>query len=204
MAKNSITKDFLKGMRWRDIVQLDPDIISRMNKDALRVAVGRLSKNANKRVSEFRALGIESPATKWVDRSGGNFSTKGKSFNQLRSEFTRAKEYLTSQTSTVKGYRALQGEIETKLLKEDIEITHKDYEKFWRAYEKLKEINPAVKAKSLKYKVLKHVAYMVQSDRRRSPRTIAQSISSRIEDIEKEAENGRNDNGVSKFFSDPV
>lgn len=206
MAKkqDSITKEFLKGMRWTDIVRLDPDIVNRFDEGAYKVAVQRLAKNANRRVNEFRALNIESPATKWVKRSGGDFSAKGKKLNQLRSEFARARDYLTSQTATVKGYRALQGEIETKLLKVGVEITERDYEKFWRAYEKLKEIDPAVKEKSLKYKVLKYIAYMVQSDRRRSPRTIAESLSERIDQITKEADDGRDDYGVSQFFSKPV
>lgn len=204
MGKNTITKEFLKGMRWKDILKLDPDIISRFDKGAYQTAVKRLSKYANRNLYEFMALNMESPATKWAERSGGVFSVRGKNINQLSHEFKRAREFLTSQTATVKGYQELKGEIETKLLKEGVEITQKDYEKFWRAYEKLKEINPAVKEKSLKYKVLKHVAYMVQADKRHSANTIANTLSSKIEKIEKESENGRDNFGVSQFFSEPV
>lgn len=201
----TITKEFLKGMRWKDILKLDPDIVGRFDEGAYKTAVKRLSKYANRNLYEFMALNMESPATKWAERSGGVFSAKGKKINQLSHEFKRAREFLTSQTATVKGYRELKGEIATKLLKEDIEITEEDYEKFWKSYERLKEINPAVKEKALKYKVLKYISYMVQSDRRHSAHTIAENISKRLEDIERENENDTgNDYGVSQFFSKPV
>lgn len=204
-VKPAITKEFLKGMRWTDIVKLDPDVISRFDKGAMKTAVSRLAKNANRRIGEFRARGMESPATRWVKKSGGDFSAKGKSFNQLRSEFRRASDYLTAQTSTVKGYNNLKGEIYYKLEKYDVEVTTRDYEKFWRAYERLKETNPAVKDKSLKYKVLSHISKMIQTDRRWGAKTIASNISGRIDEIEKEAnDNARDDPGVSQYFSPPV
>lgn len=201
----TITKEFLKGKRWTDILKLDPDIIARMDKDALTLTVDRLAKNANRKLNEFRAVNTESPATRWAERSGGAFTSKGKSFNQLRHEYIRISNYLQSQTGSLEGFRNLRNEIVTKLLKEDIEITEEDYDKFWKAYERLKEIDPAVKEKSLKYKVLKYISYMVQSDRRHSARTIAENISKRLEDIERENENDTGDDyGVSQFFSKPV
>ena len=193
--------DILKGKKWMTIARMDISDVMKLNKDDLRVAVDRLSRQANRRLTTFAAVGIESPATAKAQRSGGRFSSKGKSFNQLRSEFRRAKDFLAAETSTLEGYRRVQGEVIEGLMKEDVEITEEDYAKFWSAYEKLKSRSPEIANREYKYKVLRHISYLVQ-DKRTTASSIARRLENQLDAIyrEKEGENDDEYYGVSQYF----
>lgn len=195
--------EILKGKKWMTIARMDISDIMRLNKDDLRVAVDRLSREANRRLITFKSLDLESPATSWAERSGGAFTSKGKSFNQLRSEFRRAKEFLAAETSSLEGYRRIQGEVIEGLMKEDVEITHEDYEKFWKAYEKLKSQSPEIVNREYKYKVMRHIAYLIQ-DKRTTAASIARRLEDQLDAIYREKEGEKDDEyyGVSQYFKE--
>lgn len=104
--------------------------------------VSKLASAANKRLKRIELASLEdySSAYRYVKSSGGKFSVKGKSKEELLLEYKRVKGYLSPQrvTSTVAGTRKVKKENETKV-QERLGITFKNKEEskeFWRAYNK--------------------------------------------------------------------
>lgn len=104
MARAYKQKSIVSGLSIDDILNMDIDEFNKLNLSDLRKITGRLVSAANKRLRRFAASGIFTPATRAVERSGGSFSTKNKPLNALRSEFARAKTFLSAKTSTRQRY----------------------------------------------------------------------------------------------------
>lgn len=118
-----------------------------MSRRELAQATSVLTQASNKRLARMKKQGITTPATEYIKKHGGKFSTKGKDVMQLRKEFQRAKGFLESETSTIKGYRRWENKI-AKTLKDTAGIdynslTETQKRKFWKAYSKLEELDCA-------------------------------------------------------------
>ena len=103
MAKTYKNPSIVSGLTIENILSMDIDKFNKLKEPDLKKIVGRLVSAANKRIRRMESAGIESPALSGVKRSGGTFSVKDKNLDQLRSEYARAKRFLTSKTSTIKG-----------------------------------------------------------------------------------------------------
>ena len=70
-----------------------------------RKRISTLVSLANKRLRRLEKAGLTtSPAyQKWVDDGAKNFSVKGKDHNELQKELSRLKNFVESETSTVRG-----------------------------------------------------------------------------------------------------
>lgn len=69
-----------------------------------RKEASRLASVANKRVSRLERNSLkDSPAYQAYLETGGKFSVKGKSYNEVQAEVSRLKKFLNSETSTVRG-----------------------------------------------------------------------------------------------------
>ena len=101
-------------MTVREILDIDISDVNRFSEKTLRAAVQTLSSAANKRVRRINAAGVISPAVRATEQHG-KFTPKGKSRNQLLSEFVRAVNFLRSETSTVKGARKFTDNIRKNL-----------------------------------------------------------------------------------------
>lgn len=121
--------------------------IMSMSRRDLAKATSVLTQASNKRLARMKKQGITTPATEYIKKHGGRFSTKGKDVQQLREEFQRAKGFLESETSTIKGYRAWESKIaETLRTNAGIDynaLTEREKRKFWKAYSKLEELDAA-------------------------------------------------------------
>jgi len=102
----------VKGLKITDIMDIDLDAFNRLTESELRHLTSRLVSAGNKRIRRLKAKDINSPALQGLGREMA-FSTKlpkGTSrqqrVNRLRAEFSRARSFLTSETSTVSGYKA--------------------------------------------------------------------------------------------------
>lgn len=101
----------VKGLSIKDIMNIDLNTFNKLTEKELRQITSRLVSAGNKRIRRLAEHEINSPAM----QSLGNqkfFSIKlekniGKQqrVNKLRSEFARARNFLTSETSTIKGYK---------------------------------------------------------------------------------------------------
>lgn len=197
MAKG---KRVAKGKSVSDILNMDYEMFNKLTEREMRQAVQQLSSAANKRLKVFEKSGDSSPAVRYVNQSGGKFSTKGKNLNSLRSEYMRAKKFLESRTSSRREWnRVKKDTLSTLKSKYNINISKENFDKFWKSYEKLKEISPEVSIKSLKYVTLKNISSMV--DDKVSEEDIANLINSQLTEAYEELENLDTDaGGVSKFF----
>jgi hypothetical protein len=64
----------------------------------------RLASMANKRIKRLEANDLkDSPAYKMYVETGGKFSVKGKSWNELQKELARLRKFIDAKTSTIKG-----------------------------------------------------------------------------------------------------
>ena len=118
-------------------------------------ATRTLTSAANRRLTTMKKKGIKSPSTEYIRKHGGRFSlryTKGKrkgqykNVQQLREEFQRAKGFLESETSTVKGYRKWEQKMSKTLAKQGIDynsLTETQKRRFWQAFSKVEELDQA-------------------------------------------------------------
>lgn len=117
MARVYKRPSIVSGMTVRDILDMDLGEFMRLKKKDLREVTGRLVSAGNKRIRAMEKAGYSTPAIEQVMRSGGLFSTKNKTLNQLRAEFSRARDFMKAETSTQKGYKAFRERVSTGLNK---------------------------------------------------------------------------------------
>lgn len=200
MARTYKQPSIVSGMSIQDIINMDITTFNKLSTSDLRKVVGRLVSAGNKRLRSFERAGESSPATRFVEKSGGVFSTKGKNLNELRSEFARAKNFLESKTGTRKGWKKVKDETIEGLKKHGVEVSESQFNDLWKAYEELKEISPDVASRGLKYNVLKEVATMITT-MNGSAEEIALSLHKNLSQIYEEQVGLNNGvDGVSGFF----
>lgn len=200
MARTYKKPSIVSGLTVNDILNMNINTFNSLNTSDLRKVVGRLVSAGNKRLRSFERAGESSPATRYVEKSGGAFSTKGKDLNALRAEFIRAKNFLESKTGTRKGWKQTKKEIINGMKKQGVDMTENNFEDVWKAYEDLKEISPDVANRGLKYSVLKEVADMV-TNTDKSADEIVVAIHDNLSKIyEEQAVLNNGIDGVSGFF----
>ncbi len=126
-------------MRIEDILDLEPGELMKLDRPQLAKIVSQMSSVANKRVSRLKKSGVQSQALENVNRGGGSFGVRGKNINQLRSEYKRARGFLQSKSSTVKGAKAVNKRIEEQI---GGSLTPAQFKDFWGAYNRLEELEP--------------------------------------------------------------
>lgn len=193
-------KTFVSGKTINDLLNLDIETFNKLGASDMRKVVSRLASAGNKRLRSFERRKETTPATRYIHKSGGYFSTKGKNLNQLRAEYMRAKSFFGAKTSTAKGWMDVKQRTIQTLKDSGIDITDEQFSTFWKAYEELKELNPGISAKRLKYAILHEVRdTMIESDL--DPEEIAAKLQNQISRIYEESMAQNNDvGGVSEFF----
>ena len=180
---------------------MDINVFSSLNLSDMRKVVGRLVSAGNKRIRTFEKAGEDSPALRYINKSGGKFSTKGKNLNELRREYARAKGFFESKTSNLKDWKKVKNETVKSLEKEGIGlITISDFDKFWRSYEKLKEMSPDVASKSIKYNALKEISTLIDTKPEMSIDDIATKLTKQMDKLYEESEGKINIKSPSDFF----
>lgn len=128
----------VKGLTIQDILNIDLDTFNKLNESDLRHITSRLVSASNKRIRRLENKNIRSSAYYGLGKEK-RFSTilpknttKEQRVNKLRSEYSRARSFLTSETSTIKGYNkfvkrtrkriAKELNISEKVLKDKIDI----------------------------------------------------------------------------------
>ena len=103
------------SMKVKEILQLSDTAINKMSRRELAQVTSILASASNKRIARIEKAGVTSQAVQNVKSHDGRFSVKGKNTNQLRSEFARARNFMTSSTSTLRGAKASAKRIEKNL-----------------------------------------------------------------------------------------
>lgn len=128
----------VKGLSIKDIMNIDLDTFNNMSESDLRHITSRLVSAGNKRIRRLENKNINTPAYYGLGKEK-RFSTKlpadidkQQRVNKLRSEYARARSFLTSETSTIGGYNkfvkrtrkriAKELNIDEKTLKDKIDV----------------------------------------------------------------------------------
>ena len=145
-------------MRWQDLVNISVDEFNRMNKNELKAATQILASAGNKRIKRMQEAGKVSSSAEYVLKKG-KFSTAGKTFQQLKNEFMRAKQFMESKTGSLAAMTKLEKKSISALSEAGVSgVTSENYGQFWRAYEELKRADPQVANAGMKYLVLQEIA----------------------------------------------
>lgn len=98
------------GKTISDIMKMSISELQNFTASQQREIVSRLASAANKRIKLLEKRGVDTPALININMNGGKLSVKGKSGDELISEFYKARSFLRSPTSTVRGWnKVLKG-----------------------------------------------------------------------------------------------
>lgn len=163
-----------KGRSVQSFLNADVSEFMGWNTRELRQAVRRLADVANKRQALLKKRDLISPAT--YEAGERKFSTAGKTENQLRAEFLRAKQFLENRTSTVTGAREFHKQAERELNKRRIQfkeaekgvrketIRGKTYNDMLRTYLDMRDKDPVIRQRTLKYYLLREAEIETDSE----------------------------------------
>lgn len=150
----------VSGMSVSDILNMSEKRFNKLTERELKLVVGRLVSAVNKRVRRFEKAGITTPATRALEKSGGKLSVKGKSLNELRSEYARARNFLNMETSTRKGYEQVQKRISETLRERGYDISPNELDDMFEVYNDLLEIDPTLSLSKDRYLLMQEIANM--------------------------------------------
>ena len=97
---------------------------------------------ANKRIKRLQGMKTLSPALNAVMDSGGKFSLKGKTRNEVLKEASRAVAFINMKTSTVSGTKQFERGFAAKLSNKAQNITNEQRKVLFDAFRKLEQISP--------------------------------------------------------------
>ncbi len=189
----------VSGKSVKDILSMDVSEFNKLGLKDMQKITGRLVSAGNKRLRRAEEKGINSPAFSYVREHGGMFSTKGKTLNQLRAEFVRAKNFLEAETSTIKGAEKFINQSIEALHKEGVDINKSDFQEVMRLYETLKRSNPKVAERGLKYAVLQELSEKVET--KLNADEVLNAMQNSLDDIYESEQEGLSQDGVSGFFT---
>ena len=163
MARQRVTT----GKSIKDILSMSEDVLSGYSPSQQREIVSRLASAANKRIRNLEKNSAQTPALLRIEESGGKISVKGKTVDQVLNEFNRAKRFLQSQSSTVKGWKQQVKQVKTAF--EDVTISGKPEIKkgmsanaaisqAFALYDVIAETNPELVSNKDRYKIAGHIA----------------------------------------------
>ena len=211
--------DFVKGKTVKQILDMPYYDLKKLTDSELKVLVGRLVSAGNKRLRRYQAKKGELPnagsrrrttqtesgqTTTQQDYEKRKFSTVGKDRTELFEEFKRAKNFMKAQTSSLAGEKSVKRESQ-RIIKENfgINVSDTDYDIYWKAFDRLKELHPEVDERNYKYTILAHMDKMLEQRKGKpykSYKTFARAIEKKLQQIYEENESVKNANGTSGFF----
>lgn len=139
-------------MRVSDVLNMPLNKIMSLAREDLATYTRVLVRESNKRLTNMRKRGLTTPASAFIKKHGGKFSLKTrrgrqKNVAELREEFQRAKGFIESETSTVRGFREWETKVATTLKTnagiDYNSLTETQKRRFWQVYAKLEETDQA-------------------------------------------------------------
>lgn len=119
-----------------------PDNFSNMKRNDLIAEMQPTIDAANKRLKRLQGMETLSPALNSVMQSGGKFSIKGKTRNEILKESSRAIAFVNMKTSTVSGAKQFEKNFAAKLSNKSKNITNDQRKTLFDSFRKLQQISP--------------------------------------------------------------
>lgn len=173
----------VNGLKISDIIDMSWDDIGKLSTQDLKQLTSRLVSASNKRIRrlEKTRLGTSSYAYQTVEERGRKFSVRGMNRNQTLMEFGKARHFLQSKTSTVKGWKDVLESTEERITKtldtKDLKWSDKTWSKFWKVYRRFEENHSGTFKKGDSTRFQQFITEIMQdSDKRRSADHFTQKI----------------------------
>lgn len=131
-----------KQPRQSRVAKQLPQNFEKMKRDELAKQLQPTIDAANKRLKRLEGMETLSPALNSVMESGGKFSIKGKSRNDLLKEASRAIAFINMKTSTVSGAKQFEKGFAAKLSNKAQGITNDQRKLLFDSFRKLQQISP--------------------------------------------------------------
>ena len=183
-----------------DLINISVEELNSMSKRDLSRVVSRLSSTANKRLQRFDDKGNITPATISAEKSGGRFKAKGKTINQLRSEFIRVRNFLNLKTSTVRGYKKFKEDFFDRVEAKSgirLRMTDDKLSRFWRIYDKTANLSPFFKGSDQRQKMVFDMFVEMEN---KDDEEILADIQNRFNNWYEEQQAIENEYSTSTFF----
>lgn len=119
-----------------------PDNFASMKREDLIREMQPTIDAANKRLKRLQGMETLSPALNSVMQSGGKFSIKGKTRNEILKEASRALSFVNMKTSTVSGAKQFEKNFAAKLSNKSKNITNDQRKTLFDSFRKLQQISP--------------------------------------------------------------
>lgn len=119
-----------------------PQNFEKMKRDEFVKHIQPTIDAANKRLKRLQELKTLSPALNSVMESGGKFSLKGKSRNEVLKEASRAIAFINMKTSTISGTKQFEKGFAAKLSNKAKDITNEQRKLLFDNFRKLQQISP--------------------------------------------------------------
>ena len=119
-----------------------PDNFTSMSRKDLIAQMQPTIDAANKRLKRLQGMETLSPALNSVMQSGGKFSIKGKTRNEILKESSRALSFINMKTSTVSGAKQFEKNFAAKLSNKSKNITNDQRKTLFDSFRKLQQISP--------------------------------------------------------------
>lgn len=119
-----------------------PDNFSTMKRKDLIAQIQPTIDAANKRLKRLQGMETLSPALNSVMQSGGKFTIKGKTRNEVLKEASRALSFINMKTSTVSGAKQFEKNFAAKLSNKSKNITNDQRKTLFDSFRKLQQISP--------------------------------------------------------------
>ena len=199
------SKDFIKGKTVQNILDTPLNDLKKMTDSELRTVVGRLVSAGNKRLRRYESKKGELPnAGRQGTYEERKFSTQGKDRTELMEEFKRAKNFFGAETSSLTGEKNVKTKSQQALNENfGISVSDEDYDIYWKAFDRLKELHPEIDERNYKYTILSHMDKMIEKRKGKpykSYKTFARAIEKKLDDLYKENQRLSNADGTSGFF----
>ena len=179
--------EFVAGKTVDQLIKMDVDVFEHLDEKPLRSVVQRLASATNKRIATLEKAGYDTPALRQF-REGGSSkaSTKGKDLGELRAEYKRIKTFYQGETSTKKGWERVRERSISAAEQHGVAMSVSDFDRFWKAYNKIKEKAEAQgkggMLNEVRYKVMEQIAGKIESGKR-TPNQAAADVFRRLDKI---------------------
>lgn len=188
----------VSGKSTNQILSMDVDTLNKLGKKDLQKITGRLVSAANKRIRRAKEKGVDSPAFAYIRDNGGKFSTKGKTLNQLRSEFVKAKNFLEAETSTVKGAEQFKAESISLLKDVGVNVSNENFDTVMKAVTNLMRNNKQVASRGMKYRMQEEAEILAKQGY--TQEQIESELDAKINKLYEKMIDEYNIDGTQQFF----
>ena len=132
----------IKQTRQTRVRKQLPDNFATMKRKDLIEQIQPTIDAANKRLKRLQGMETLSPALNSVMQSGGKFTIKGKTRNEVLKEASRAISFVNMKTSTVSGAKQFEKNFAAKLSNKSKNITNDQRKTLFDSFRKLEQISP--------------------------------------------------------------